>query len=261
MKKCFISKTCSRLTLFSILAAFAGILLAGIPAAFAQATILSKQRKTVSLDPADRVWNRAVSVPVTVSKVYEIGDEGGDMEDRVINVKSLHTATDIYFRLQWDDPSEDLVVNDVDVFADAIALEFIFGPDNAAGTSVRLPGDGDDDIEMGTSSQPVNIIFWRADFEAPRNITAGGLGTTHDSGKPPLPPDPDSQNIVHSQDWYNGSWTVIIKRPMDANPAGNQVIFSPGSTCSIAFAVWNGALSERNGRKFSHDNWELLDVR
>jgi DMSO reductase family type II enzyme heme b subunit len=174
MKKCFISKTCSRLTLLSILAAFAGGLLAGIPTVFAQAIISSEQPAAVSLDPADPVWDEGVSVPVTVSKVYEIGDEGGDMEDRVINVKSLHTATDIYFRLQWDDPSEDLVVNDVDVFADAIALEFIFGPDNAAGTSVCLPGDGDDDIEMGTSSQPVNIIFWRADFEAPRNIMFTG---------------------------------------------------------------------------------------
>lgn len=261
MKKCFISKTCSRLMLLSILAAFAGGLLVGIPTVFAKDSILSKQRETVSLDPYDPVWNQAVSLPVTVSKVYEIGDEGGDMEDRVINVKSLHSATDIYFRLQWDDASEDLVVNDVDVFADAIALEFIFGPGNAAGTSSRLPGDGDDDIEMGTGSQPVNIIFWRADFEAPRNITAAGLGTTHDSGTPPLPPDPLSQNIVHSQDWHDGSWTVIIKRPMDADPAGNQVIFPHDSSCSIAFAVWNGSLSERNGRKFSHDNWELLDVR
>lgn len=260
MKKSFISKTCLRLTLFSILAAFAGGLLAGIPAAFAQAIIPSEQTAAVSLDPADPVWNQAVSVPVTVSKVYEIGEPGGDMADRVINVKSLHTATDIYFHLQWVDATEDLVVNDVDLFADAIALEFIFGPDNAAGISSRLPGDGDDDIEMGTGSQPVNIMFWRADFGAPRNITAAGIGTTHDSGKPPLPPDPLSQNIVHSQSWNNGAWSVIIKRPMAA-ASGNQVIFTQGDPCSIAFAVWNGSLSERNGRKFSHDKWGLLDVR
>jgi DMSO reductase family type II enzyme heme b subunit len=260
MKKCFISKTCSRLTLLSILAAFVGGLLAGIPAAFAQADILSEQTATGSLDPADPVWNQAVSVPVTVSKVYEIGDRGGGMADRDINVKSLHTATDIYFHLQWVDASEDLMVNDVDLFSDAIALEFIFGPDNVCGISSRPPGGGDDDIEMGTGMQPVNIIFWRADFEAPRNITAGGLGTTHDSGKPPLPPDPLSQNIVHSQNWNDGIWTVIIERPM-ATASGNQVIFTQDAPCSIAFAVWNGALSERNGRKFSHDKWETLDVR
>jgi DMSO reductase family type II enzyme heme b subunit len=93
---------------------------------------------------------------------------------------------------------------------------------------------------MGSQNNPVNILFWRADLAQPQNIVAGGIGTVQ--------PSPDGQNIVHYQHWENGTWTVIMGRPMTA-VTDNQVQFTSGRSYGAVFGNWEGGDFERDGHK------------
>ena len=103
---------------------------------------------------------------------------------------------------------------------------------------------------MGTQTVPVNILFWRAALAQPQNIVAGGIGTPQIS--------PDAQNIQRYQGWASGRWTVIVSRPM-AGASVNQVTLTRGSSYRVAFANWDGAGLNRNGRK-AFSNWNTLTI-
>jgi DMSO reductase family type II enzyme heme b subunit len=112
----------------------------------------------------------------------------------------------------------------------------------------------DSSLWMGAMDKPVNIIFWRADLPGPENIVAGGMGT------PQISPDEASQNIRHYQKWKNGTWSLIITRPM-AQASENQVSFIRGRNYRIAFANWKGGeYAERGGHKIVSE-WQNLSIQ
>ena len=48
--------------------------------------------------------------------------------------------------------------------------------------------------------------------------------------------------------WRDGTWSVVLLRPLSvASDAG--ITLEPGQRRSIAFAVWDGAVHDRNGQK------------
>lgn len=199
-----------------------------------------------ALDPADPAWNVAPVVTLD-GKHIDYVDTGcglskiSEYEKRTLRVRAVHNGPDIFFRFEWDDPSADTVVNDPDLFADAVALQIPFRE------------GGNTDVKMGTQNTPVNIIMWRADLPRPQNAVGGGIGTVQTS------PDPESQNIVRSQNWSNGVWTVIVSRPMVA-ASDNQVTFSRGDRRSIAFGNWEGSDWERDGHKNIY-RWQDLYIQ
>lgn len=112
----------------------------------------------------------------------------------------------------------------------------------------------DSPLWMGAMDKPVNIIFWRADLPEPENIVAGGMGTPQNS------PDEASRNIRHYQKWENGTWNLVITRPM-AQRSENQVSFIRGRNYRIAFANWKGGTyAERGGHKIVSE-WHNLFIQ
>jgi DMSO reductase family type II enzyme heme b subunit len=173
-------------------------------------------------------------------------------EERLLQVKGVHDGTYIYFRYEWDDPSESILVNDTNKYADGIALQIPIGAEGNRNTT----------IQMGSQNNPVNILFWRADLAQPQNIVAGGIGTVHPTGVPPQDDDDGiSQNLVHSQNYddQNGRWTVIMGRPMDAATAASQVQFTSGGRYGAVFGNWEGGDFERNGHK-AISKWINMDL-
>jgi len=115
---------------------------------------------------------------------------------------------------------------------------------------------------MGSQNNPVNFLFWRGGLEQPQNIEAGGIGTVHPTEAPPLDPapvPPPSQNIVHSQNYANGRWTVIMGRPMNAVSATTQVQFTSGGRYGAVFGNWEGSDFERDGHK-AISQWINMDL-
>jgi DMSO reductase family type II enzyme heme b subunit len=197
----------------------------------------------ISIDPLDPVWGQVPETVVSLdAAVIQVIGSPIMPGWRFLNVKAAHNSTDIFFNIKWNDSTADESIGDPTLFADAVALQVPY-------TFLMAP------LEMGSQFQPVNIIFWRADLLQPQNIVAGGASTIQKS------PDAASQNIVHSQNWHAGTWTVIISRPM--LPASvNQVAFTRGVNYNIAFSNWEGGIEgERNGVKMITGNWQNLYIQ
>ena len=112
----------------------------------------------------------AVLLPATAARAQQRPLVTQDPETigagRILIEGGLDYGTDIFFRLSWEDASQNTEITDT--------LQF---PD---GCGVLMPLSGGDPPidEMGSKDAPVNAWFWRADFkDGPRNTVARGLGT------------------------------------------------------------------------------------
>ncbi len=81
------------------------------------------------------------------------------------------------------------------------------------------------------------------------DLIAGGFGT--------LTYQPN-QNLVGRGVWKNGEWHVVFARPLETNDT-SDVRLNPGEQRSIAFAVWDGANKEVDGRK-SISSWLTVGI-
>ncbi len=72
-------------------------------------------------------------------------------------------------------------------------------------------------------------------------MQARGFGTLETAGK-------ERQIVKASGGWRNGTWRMCFSRAMAA-PVPEDVGFTPGTVGHTAFAVWDGALEDRNGQK------------
>jgi DMSO reductase family type II enzyme heme b subunit len=57
-----------------------------------------------------------------------------------------------------------------------------------------------------------------------------------------------SQVVRATGEWKDGRWTVVLRRPL-AVEADAGIPLAPGDRLSVAFALWDGAARDRNGRK------------
>lgn len=160
------------------------------------------------------------------------GKEFGKVKE--VTVAALHNNDDIFFRLQWDDATQNLVESaEASVYPDAAAILF------------PLKGDAPLMV-MGTADQPVCAWYWRADFKGKaQNDVARGLGTTH---RTPC-------DIYAQGRWHNGVWDVVFARRLRVKDSANQIEFTVGKTCKVAFAIWDGQNGERNGIKAYSPHW------
>lgn len=146
-----------RIRLFA-LAAGALMLSAGCRRAAPRANeVIAAPSDKLPLDPHDPAWNRA---PEHVAKLL--------LQDLVeprlmtpstpeVRVRSLTNGSDIAFRIAWTDPT----VNDKagpGVFADACAIQI----------PRKIESDAPDP-QMGQAGRPVEVTYWRADWQASVN--------------------------------------------------------------------------------------------
>jgi hypothetical protein len=73
------------------------------------------------------------------------------------------------------------------------------------------------------------------------NLGAKGFGST--TYRPQA-----SQLVTAASNWKNGQWTVVLRRPLQVNPA-DGIPLAAGERCSVAFALWDGEAQDRNGQK------------
>ncbi len=160
-------------------------------------------------------------------------------QTKEIRVAAAHNAQAIFFRLEWQDATDDGHPNDMADF-----------PDQAG---VMLPVKDDAVIEqMGDASKPVNMWLWRADLETPFYVTATGRGTTTRYADSPL---------SGRGAWRDGGWAVVVSRPFNVSlPAALVVPLAPGMTHKCTFAIWQGSNKERGGLKAYGPVWQPLEI-
>ena len=157
-------------------------------------------------------------------------------------MKSVHNADAIFFYLEWESDKPNLKIEDINVFADGIAL--------------LLPMKDIDKTpitEMGSKDYPTNAWYWRPDFdEKPKNQVAHGLSTSLYTEK---------SSITSNSKWENGKWRVVIGRALKTNRPGEETVdLTPGEKIGIGFAVWEGANGERGGVKAFSKEWRFLEL-
>src|SRR5512140_59190 len=142
------------------------------------------------LDPVAPAWNGIPGEALTMDATplanqpseYIKASRDARQIGKVKNlmVQSVHNGADIFFRLTWEDGSQNTEITDTLQFPDGCG---VLMPLNA-GTA----GGGDPPIdEMGSKDAPVNAWFWRADFkDKPHNTIAKGLGSTQFSKTCPI---------------------------------------------------------------------------
>lgn len=253
-----------------VLAGAAAMQLLGANPAISQSqTLIAREAEgNPGLDAHSSRWDGVASVQLPVSAqpgAYAAG--GGSIA--AVSVQALHYEEQIFFRLEWEDPTEDRLTTRVEDFSDAVAVEF---PAKAA-TSVPS-------ICMGQADQGVNIWQWRADSEGTEHdpdrlyqnaavdlypsrdslwyparevgnpYAAAGAGPAQDlvaHAFGTIGPAP-SQEVKASGSYADGRWAVVFSRAFDGKSA-DQASFSTGDDTDIAFAVWNGSEGDRNGMK------------
>lgn len=156
-----------------------------------------------------------------------------------MNVSALHNGNSVFFRLVWQDDSEDGAMKDINQFVDAAAVMFPIAEDAPL-------------ISMGIKGKPVNVWMWRADWARPKNIAAEGMGTTERRDDPAL-----SSAARHTE----GRWDLVVGRSLvhRSAPRGT-VALAPGTVSKIAFAVWQGSEQERAGLKAFSPDWQVLEL-
>jgi DMSO reductase family type II enzyme heme b subunit len=60
---------------------------------------------------------------------------------------------------------------------------------------------------------------------------------------------PKNQSVRAIGEWKDGRWAVVMTRSLDVGAESSGVSLKPGTMASIAFAIWDGAQRDRDGKK------------
>jgi DMSO reductase family type II enzyme heme b subunit len=236
-------------------------------------------------DPASALWNSATEHPaklmvqdVTEPRLIEPGVE-------LVRVRALHNGEWVVFRLEWDDPTEDLIPAP-NRSCDAAAVQF------------PLAGGADlPDAAMGQVGKGVRIWYWKAVWQDDADRAAAGKGDrvaalypnakidhypfeanpaerdemakryapAMAAGNPILArPNAGPVQVLVAEGfgttavsgtqpsagrgiWRKGGWTTTIARPLNGGPGLG--ILEAGQRSYVAFAVWDGAKRHTGSRK------------
>jgi DMSO reductase family type II enzyme heme b subunit len=123
--------------------------------------------------------------------------------------------------------------------------------------------EAEDDMEYSTGGVDMDALIFGGimsnpvarlnitDESAVEELNAEGFGT--------ITPQPhDKQNVEGYGEWNDGEWTVIFIRDM-LKVGKWDVEFIRKDPALIAFAVWDGAKEDRNGRKVI-SVWQRLNI-
>jgi hypothetical protein len=190
------------------------------------------------LDPQSRAWAQVAVQRVGLNRTPPIYDTDPPslLDIPFVEVRLARGAGMLLVHLSWKDATENVAalakmpvsppesrVNKehteaTERFFDAVAVMFPAQP-SASGVAPSL--------QMGDAGDPVAIYYWNAARGA-MLMEAQGRGTTRRTGKT-FP----ARGVYRA-----GRWEVVLELP--GLEAGRQV----------AFAVWNGRQSDRDGRKY-----------
>ncbi len=249
-----------------------GALLIAGPAIAAQITVQSAAVPALPSGPGDPAWNTAPAVAVPLMGQILVAPRGGSTG--FVEVRSVHSAGRIAFRLSWADDTKTDTWDVSNRFADGCAVQV---PSRTGEIPAPLMGHRGGFVSivrwrsLDPNAEPYPKAYWdyhRPDAMETTNpslagkaeaLTAQGYGTLD---RKPV------QDAVTSGSWEHGRWTVTLETPMKsflpaAPPPGAAAGPGPkltGSVVPVAFAVWDGARGDRDGIKsISVWHWLSLD--
>lgn len=232
--------------------------------------------------PDDPAWAQVEEVWIALMPLW-----WRDQRVEGIVARALHDGETLAFRISWRDPSDNDDLLGARSFSDASAIEISVERDpplfamGATGHPVdialwRAAWEADIEAAQGLRSRWPNMVddtFLDIVGDlAEQSLTARVLGNSQalparPSGAEALtaqgfgtvgPRGDTSSSWVARGSWKDGYWDVVFSRSMSAHIAGEAAL-TPGLSAFLAFAVWDGAFSDRDGQK-AVSVWHRLEI-
>jgi hypothetical protein len=225
------------------------------------------------MDPWSSQWGDVRATTVTLSAQNVTKPFGGG-DVATVKARALQDGSKLYVELEWSDKTRDTTVNGQTVFADAAAMELPAVPGVSVPSFCMGQVDGtvnvwhwkaawQEDIDSGfvtgqnrypdgfvdaspLKNDPVymtaraagNLIAQTNHSSPVENLVAAGFGTLTTA---------DVQDIGGHGVWKDGRWRVVFARPLTTS--SGYPTLAVGDITNVAFAVWDGSKSNRNGLK------------
>jgi ethylbenzene dehydrogenase len=193
----------------------------------------------------DSAWSQVAPKRVALNRTPPLfdTDEPAALEISTVDVRLARSGGKLLAHLTWRDPSQDATTL-AQAPATSPESRFIKVPTEADdrffdAAAVMFPSKTGKDaiapsLQMGDAEHPVTIYYWNSSRGA-TVMQAEGRSTTRRT----------NQNFSVTAHWQRGAWTVTMEMPD----------LPPGTP--VAFAVWNGAQKDRDGRKY-FSVWQVL---
>jgi len=169
-----------------------------------------------------------------------------------ITVRALYNDRDLALLLEWDDRTKSLPgdaeaeqIADPGIAEDAVAVQL----------PVRIPeGMAKPYFGMGDAANPVNVWHWKGGTaDRPESVTllnARGFGEIEER-------DAAGTEVRAAGTYGNGTWRVVMTRPLATPDPDSDIQFAEGRFTPIAFAAWDGSNGE-TGSKHTMTTWYWL---
>ncbi|HLA50990.1 MAG TPA: ethylbenzene dehydrogenase-related protein, partial [Thermodesulfobacteriota bacterium] len=173
-----------------------------------------------------------------------------------ITSRAFFNDKEISILLEWDDRTKSIpgdekakeLAEGSDVFEDSVALQF----------SVTIPEEMEKPyFGMGDSAKPVNIWQWKGGKkdspESVKLINANGFQKIEQR-------DAAKAGLKASSAYSNGTWRVVMKRPLTTEEKDKDIQFVEGKFIPLAFAAWDGSNGE-TGSKHVLSTWYWIQMK
>ncbi len=169
-----------------------------------------------------------------------------------ITARAFFNDKEISILLEWDDRTKSIPgdekaaeLSEGDVLEDSAAIQF----------PVTIPEEMEKPyFGMGDSAKPVNIWQWKSGkTDAPEGVkllNAKGFQKIEQR-------DAAKAGLKGTAVYNNGTWRVVMKRPLATEEKDKDTQFVEGKYTPIAFAVWDGSNGE-SGSKHAMTTWYWL---
>lgn len=240
--------------------------------------VVATRTEALPIAADDAAWSTAEETTLALNPLWQRPAWPPEL-----TLRALHDGTTLAFQLQWPDATENRAIGRVHDFSDAVALMF---PERPGALPFVGMGQGDDiarllhwravgddggprysypllirdssPLEHGPYVYPARVagnpLSPRPHSEAPEpgvlELVAAGPGTVT-----ALP-----RERTHARGggtWADGTWTVVLRRRMAVG--SRDVPLPPGTVTNVAFAVWDGAAGDRDGKK-SITQWLPMEI-
>jgi len=170
-----------------------------------------------------------------------------------LTVRAFYDSKRIAILLEWDDRTRSIPGDEkAEKLADAPMVE--------DGVAVQLPVVLQKGMEkpyfgMGDAKHPVNIWHWKSGTrDVPENIqlfnSRGFREIEHR--------DAVAVGLEAKASYNDGTWRVLMTRPLVTPTPEKDIQFSEGSFIPVAFAAWDGSNNSEKGSRHTMTTWYWL---
>ena len=200
--------------------------------------------------PDDERWE--ASTPTTFYLVPQIiGEERYFRPSSdTITVRAMYNDKMLAMLLEWDDRTKSIP-------GDENAEKLADAPIAEDGVAVQLPVVIPKEMQkpyfgMGDAANPVNIWHWKSGTaSAPETVSLLNSKGFKEIEKR----DAAGVGLQGKASYSDGTWKVVITRPLTTSAADKDIQFVEGKFIPVAFAAWDGSNNSEKGSKHTMTTW------